>query len=63
MIVAAVLVLALFALTLAALVGSVRRERRRVAALERRLCALEAEAATTIVFEPQGESRAHELLN
>lgn len=64
MILAAVLFTLLFAVTLAALVRSVRRERRRVAALEQRLSALEVEAATTIVFEPPAELGAsRELLN
>lgn len=60
----ALVVFVLFAGTLAALVASVRRERRRVAALEARLRTLEAESATTVVFEPAREPRApRELLN
>lgn len=64
MIVAAVVIALSFAVVLAVLAVSLRRERRRVAGLERRLQQLEAEAATTIVFEPQPEPRApHQLLN
>lgn len=64
MIIAAVAIAVVFAVTLAALVFCIRSERRRVDLLAQRLTQLENEAASTIVFEPQPEPRLpHQLLN
>lgn len=63
MIIAAVAIAVVFAVTLAALVVCVRWERRRVDLLAQRLTQLENEAATTIVFEPQPEPRLPQHLN
>lgn len=64
MTVAATVVVLLFGAVLLALVSNLRREHRRLTALELRLRTLEADAATTIVFEPPPASRLpHEQLN